>query len=238
MTQEAEAGTDVADQAAPYMPFKTFTNLLVRMQQNGVPRRLDSDYLKNMSGATRSQLMGGLKWLGLLGKEDRPEKALTELVQATDDRPAKVAELFRQHYAWAIALAQENATQGELDEEFRKHGVTGSTLRKATAFYLQGAKYAGLPLSPHFRETRAATTSRRPSTRKPKGDQATPTPKRQDSERQDPSPEVTSAEERRRQALFDMLLQKVAEADDINDALLDRLERIAGTLPGDKAGAK
>jgi hypothetical protein len=237
MTQEAEASTGASDLAPPYMPFKTFTNLLIRMQQNGVPRRLDSDYLKNMSGATRSQLMAGLKWFGLLDAEDRPSKTLTELVQAGEDRPAAVADLWKQHYGWALALARENATQGELDEAFRKLGVTGSTTRKATAFYLQGAKYAGLPNSPHFRETRASSgpTRSRSGTKKQKGDAAT-TPK-PDDKKPDPLSNLT-ADERRRQALFDVLLKKVDEADEVNDALLDRLERIAGTLPGGPSEGK
>jgi hypothetical protein len=230
MTQEAESRPSASELAPPYTPFKTFTNLLVRMQQNGVPRRLDSDYLKNMSGATRSQLMAGLRWFGLLDAEDRPSKSLTELVQAGEDRPAAIADLWKQHYEWALALARENATQGELDEEFRKHGVTGSTTRKATAFYLQGAKYGGLPNSPHFRETRTSGPTRgRAGPRKPKGDGAAP-PK-PDGKQLDPLSDMT-ADERRRQALFDVLLKKVDEADEVNDALLDRLERIAGTLPG------
>lgn len=243
MTSEAEPGVKATDLAAPYMPFKTFTNLLIRMQQMGVPRRLDSNYLQNMSGATRSQLIAGLRWFDLIDADDRPQTRLTELVQAGEDRPAVIGRLFREHYAWALALAPENGTQGELDEAFRKHGVSGSTLRKATAFFLQGAKYASLPLSPFFRPTRtdgaggSGTTRRRTSgSKKPKGTQddkplpetnLPPAPLRDD----DPH-------ERRVDALFTALLKKFDESTDIDADLLDRLERIAGTLPKGRTSTK
>jgi hypothetical protein len=236
MIDEAESPKQASELAAPYMPFKTFTNLLVRMQREGTPRRLDSDYLKNMSGATRGQLMAGLKWFGLVDAEDRPDKRLTELAVSGEDRPSAIADLFKDFYDWAIALGRERATQGELDEAFRKHGVTGSTLRKATAFYLQGAKYAELPVSPFFRPTRTegsgGTPRRRSAPRKPKGELAGGLANK---EEQHTLVDVPS-DERRRDALFNVLLKKLESAEGFDDKLLDRLERMAGTMKGPEEG--
>jgi hypothetical protein len=171
MADEAN-GQAGGDLAAPYMPFQTLINLLLRIDREGTPRRLDGDYLSNMSGGTRSQLIAGLRWFGLIDAEDRPQARLTELAKAGDGRPAEVAKLWRERYAWALALVPENGTQGDLDEAFRKHNVSGSTLRKATAFFLQGAKYANVPLSPFFRQPRVeggGGTPRRRAATKPSG---------------------------------------------------------------------
>lgn len=223
------------DLAAPYMPFKTFTNLLVRMQQEGIPRRLDANYLQNMSGATRSQLIAGLRWFGLVDDEDRPQQgSLQALVEAGEDRPRAIGELFRSHYGWALALVPENGTQGDLDEAFRKHGVSGSTLRKATAFFLHGAKYANIPLSPFFRQPRTeggggSVRRRAASGRKPKAPRA-----RLEGTKEPEALAANDPVERRKDALFNVLLAKLEAAEEADPALVDRLERMAGTLPEGK----
>ena len=43
------------------------------------------------------------------------------------------------------------ATQGQLEEEFRKFGITGATLRTTIAFFLHTARHAEIPVSPHFK---------------------------------------------------------------------------------------
>lgn len=156
------------DTAPPYFPFRSLTNLLVRMESEGIPRRLDRGYLKNMAGGTIAQFITGVRALGLIDADERPLPALRELVAARENRPEAIGQLLRARYGWAIQLGQEGATQQELDEAFRERGVSGSTLRKAVAFYLQGAKYSGLPLSAFFREPRVTPegTSRRGARRR------------------------------------------------------------------------
>jgi len=175
MDQEAAGTGSGATVVPPYMPFKTFTNLLVRMAEQGVPRRIDAGYLNSMSGGTRAQLMGGLKWFGLIDAEDHPQPGLKALVEARDSRPQAVAALFKDKYDWALALGNDRATQDELDAAFRDRGVTGSTMRKASAFFLQGAQYAGLPVSPFFKKAREAPVGRRRRPAGPKADRGTVT---------------------------------------------------------------
>jgi hypothetical protein len=231
---ETEVGPSDERIAPPYMPFKTFTNLLVRMAEQGVPRRIDPGYLNSMSGGTRSQLMAGLKWLGLLGKEDRPTDDLKALVEARDRRPQAIADLFRAKYDWALTLAGDSATQDELDKEFRARGSSGSTTRKASAFFLQGALYAGLPTSPFFKKSR---TNNAPRRRKPGGGKPSVDAGKNGGGGLPPKPELeeepdaTSVLVRRQDRLFDALLKKLDAADGIDADLVDRLERIAGTMP-------
>lgn len=141
-------------QAPPYFSFKTLTNMLTQMEEHGPPNRIDRSFLTGMSGAGQTQFMGGLRSLGLIDVEGNVQPYLTTLVSNPDDRPRLIGQLVRKRYPEAVALGAEgNATTGELQELFRSvHGVQGDTARKAIAFFLAAAKYAGdIRLSPNFK---------------------------------------------------------------------------------------
>lgn len=135
----------------PYFAFKTLTNTIVSMEEHGPPNRIDRTFLTAMSGAGQTQFIAGLKSLGLIDKAGNVQPRLIELVENPDDRPRLIGEILREKYPEAVELGKGNATTGELVEVFNEYGVQGDTARKAIAFYLQAAKYAGdVPLSPNF----------------------------------------------------------------------------------------
>jgi hypothetical protein len=217
----------------PYLPWKTFFNLLLQMEERGLPARIDRSYLQGRSGADQSYLISTLKSFRLIGQEGEVEDSLRELVQDKENRPERIAALLRENYPEVMALAA-NATQQQLDEVFRAYGLSSNTLRKAETFLLHGAAYAGMKLSPHFTTPRSAPPAGR-SNRKGKEKRTggtgaeTQTPITPQGGGDDPA-------ERRRQALFDVLLKKLDSADTYDEALVDRLERIAGTLKEGGAG--
>ena len=137
----------------PYFAFKTLTNTLAAMEEHGPPTRVDRSFLQGMSGAGQTQFIHGLKSLGLIDENCNVQPQLTALVQRPDDRRALIGQLVRARYPEAVELGKGNATTGELVEIFNeKYGVQGDTARKAIAFYLQAAKYAGdVPVSPNFK---------------------------------------------------------------------------------------
>jgi hypothetical protein len=144
---------ETATTTPAYFAFKTLTNMLVKMEEHGPPNRIDRTFLSEMSGAGQTQFIAGLKALGLIDEEGRVQPRLTQLVSDTDDRPRILGQILRERYPRAVALGDSNATTGELIEVFKEaHGVQGDTARKAIAFYLQAAKYAGdISLSPNFK---------------------------------------------------------------------------------------
>jgi len=136
----------------PYFAFKTLTNMIVKMEEHGPPPRIDRTFLTGMSGAGQTQFIAGLKSLGLIDEDGVVQPNLVELVNKPDERPALIGQILRERYPEAIELGSGNATTGQLVEVFNGYGVQGDTARKAIAFYLQGARYAGdIPLSPHFK---------------------------------------------------------------------------------------
>lgn len=155
--------------APPYFAFKTLTNMLTQMEEHGPPNRIDRSFLSSMAGAAQSQFIHGLKSLRLIEEDGTVRPRLNELVAKPDDRPALIGQILRDRYPEAVELGKGNATTGELVEVFRGYGVQGDTARKAIAFYLQAAKFAGdVPLSPNFQTPKVSRNPSAPK-RRPKG---------------------------------------------------------------------
>lgn len=152
----------------PYASWVTLQNTVERMADEGaVPARIDRSYLSKLPGSAQSELMAGMKALGLIDDEFKPQPALEDLVAASeDDRKKSMREIIERLYAAALALGPF-ATQAQLEGVFRTYGVSGSTLRKAVRFFLNASKFADVPLSPHFRAPRLEASERKPRT--PKG---------------------------------------------------------------------
>jgi hypothetical protein len=122
------------------------------MKKRGIPNRVDRTFLTGMSGAGQTQFIAGLKSLGLIDAAGSVQPRLKEMANGTaEDRQRILGDVLKDRYPEAVELGKTNATTGELVEVFRKYGVTGDTARKAIAFYLQAAKFAGnVPVSPLF----------------------------------------------------------------------------------------
>jgi hypothetical protein len=162
-------GTDTeskAPAAPPYISFKTLTNLLDRLQTTRLPPRIDRSYLDGMSGGYQSQVIAALRWLDLIGPKGEVEATLVSLATTPEQRQEIIGDLLRTHYPTVLALSDANSTQGQLEEEFRSFGVSGSTLRRAIAFFLHAARYAEIPVSPHFKIPPVPPSSGRTAKRK------------------------------------------------------------------------
>ena len=160
----------------PYFAFRTLTNMIVKMEEHGPPNRVDRSFLTGMSGAGQTQFIAGLKSLGLIDDDGAVQPRLTEMVSKPDERPALIGQMLRERYPEAVALGETNATTGELVEVFNRYGVQGDTARKAIAFYLNAADYAGdIPRSPNFKTpTVKSGTGTRRRGRPAKTEQQTP----------------------------------------------------------------
>lgn len=141
----------------PYIPWRTFLNLLDQMKE-GVPSRLDSSWLSKQAGGMHQPIQSAFRFFNLTGPDNRPLPGLEDVAKA-DDRRDVVAALIRERYPWAFDLG-ENATHLELQEAFRGHGLTGSTQVKGIRFFLAAAGFAGIKVSPHFKLPREGGSQR------------------------------------------------------------------------------
>jgi|SRR5579871_2190703 len=136
----------------PYTSFKTLTNTLDKMaEQGGAPSRVDRSYLSNMPGGERGIFITGLKYLGLVNESLEPTEDLHLLIEADEEgRKEIMRRVVERVYVEPLALPKR-ATQQQLETAFREYGISGSTLRRAIGFFLAATEYAGIDRSPHFK---------------------------------------------------------------------------------------
>jgi len=153
---------------APYTSFSTVMRLVERMaEEGGAPSRMDRSYLSNLPGGAQTVFIASCKTLGLIDEQMHPTQTLEALIDGSpEDRKRLVGELARQHYAGPLSLG-DRATQAQLEEEFRKLNVSGSTMRKAVGFYLNALKFAEIPYSPNFKLPKVTSNGSRPRRKAP-----------------------------------------------------------------------
>lgn len=136
----------------PYVSWQTFTSLIEKMEKEGPPPKIDRSYLVGMSGGYQTQVMTALRSLGLIDEEGHIGNRLARMATHPDERQTLVREVFEERYPEAVKLGVERATQGQLEDAFRDRGLSADPMRKAISFFLNGAEYAGIPLSPYFKK--------------------------------------------------------------------------------------
>ena len=149
--------------APPYLPLKTLLGALDALRE-GVPKRIDRAIWRSQSGAVQGQIMIALRFLGLLDDSDVPNLPLLDNLAKGDDARRKelLRPIIETHYRLIIAHDLTKMTPAMLNEEIEKFGVSGSTLRKASTFFLQAAKYLDLPMSPFLKDkTRTSPRAKR-----------------------------------------------------------------------------
>ncbi len=203
--------------APPYFAWNAFLSILQRMATEEPPTRIDKSYLETQSGAMQTAILAGLRWLGLIDEGGRLTEAFKTLVQVDDaQRKQAVSDLLCSRYRVIVEMGTTNATQLELEEAFKAQFDTqGETRRKAVAFYLKAAQYAGLPVSRQWKtpRTTAPRSGRRKATSKRSQDGGPPLR----------SPDVGQAGNLRTRYV-EMLMAKAESQDEPDAGLLDRIE--------------
>jgi hypothetical protein len=152
-----------------YVPFKTFTSVLDSFS-SFLPDKIDPTMWPSYSGGIKSQLLGALRFLGLVTDDGLPTDALRTLARTDpQQRPKQFANVLKSAYGTLTTLDLTKATPGSFDSEMRKFGQEGETHRKASSFFLQAAKWAGIPLSPLLMKKGSLAGSRR---KRPQGNGA------------------------------------------------------------------
>ena len=159
---EGEAQERHGNFSPPYLSFETFRNFIARLGERKIPPRIDRSMMIGIAGGTQTYLLQALRAFDLI---DASNGISPRLVQMATDEAACATEmrgLLQHFYADQLALSAQHATAGQLSESFDGYGLSGSTLRKAITFFLHMARFAELPLSPHFRAPQQRTGSPRP----------------------------------------------------------------------------
>ena len=152
----------------PYLPFKTFISILESMSKF-LPDQVHTSMWPSYSGAVKSQAMATLKFLKLITEDGTPTKPLTDIAGSESKYwPNYMKDVLANSYVDLMSCDLTKATPGSFDAEMRKFGQEGDTHRKAASFFLQAAKYAGVPLSPLLLKNGRLSSTRRKKSNGPK----------------------------------------------------------------------
>ena len=131
---------------APYLPFRTFLGSLDPFSQ-GIPPKIDRT-LWNQSGFVQGLIMNAYRFFHLIDVNDKPTQAFQQLVTSkNEDRKARIVELLEVGYPEIMQHDLGTMTPRMLDNLLENYNVGGETKKKAATFFLQAARYAGVPLS-------------------------------------------------------------------------------------------
>ena len=136
----------------PYVSYRTFRNFIDGLQL-GMPSRIDRSYWGDrLSGSNGTQLMTGLRFLGLIDNDGIPQTRLRQLISA---RGTQRSEILKQIAYTAFSFLAERlldpqaATYSQLEEAFyNTYQVTGDVARKCIKFFVSLEGDAGIILSP------------------------------------------------------------------------------------------
>lgn len=144
---EVDVEENLASRVVAYVPFTTFLSA-VEMLERGIHHRIDASVWPSYSKATRSQLLGTFKFLGLVDRSGKPTASLKTLVHSKANRKAVLRKILETSYSRIVGLDLTKMSPKQFDEAMREYGMTGATHKKVISFFLRAAKYSELPLSP------------------------------------------------------------------------------------------
>lgn len=159
----------------PYATFPSFLNFVNKLRETQVPSRIDPSVFGNASGSLSYSIISALKSLKLINAEGHPSNEFIHFVQSGDDeRKPLFQAILKAGYPtlWSGALNLGTTTAGQFDEHIRsEYDVKGSTVDKVATFFIQAAKFAELPISPHLaaRKPIASSASSAKSRRQRRG---------------------------------------------------------------------
>lgn len=149
--------TDSTAKTTPpaYVSFGAFLSFINKLRDTSVPQRIDRSLLGSQSGSLISALIAALRSFELVDELQRPTPLMRQLVTASDEeRKSLFKQLFEQGYANILSdpdFHLESATTAQLTEKFREAGVSGSTIAKCIALFLNLAKAGGVTVSHHIK---------------------------------------------------------------------------------------
>lgn len=142
MTQQAKSTVP------PYATYKSFTNLINDLKENGLPDHITPTVLKG-SNSGKAMMKATLKSLGLTNSEGEPTSKFTQLIDSEEDYNIVLKGLVENtyHFLFDGSINLENTTTEKVVDKFKDVGAGGSTVSKCMSFFLAIAKDAGIEVS-------------------------------------------------------------------------------------------
>ena len=148
----------------PYVRFETVLDQVRRMGSEGIPDRIDKDYLVGMADGTQFQYRQAFRYLGLATADDKPTPLLHDLILANpSDRRKLLGKILSTRWPDLIGLPPDASSDDLFAVLEHRYGVTSDTQRrKMRTFFVAAADYAQAEISPNLRPSKARPGPRQP----------------------------------------------------------------------------
>jgi hypothetical protein len=133
----------------PYVGFDAVKSLLIVFASHGVPDLIDQDAIPRSSPVQASQILTGLKFLGLADERNAPTGAMHDLVKAvgTESWPERFGGVLRAAYGALFEIDLASLGHREFMDWFsQKYPGAEDVQRKSRAFFLRAAHDARIPI--------------------------------------------------------------------------------------------
>lgn len=156
--------TDQKVMTPPYATYKSFTNLINDLRENGVPDQITRSVL-NGSNSGKAMMGATLKYLKLVDDDGFPSDMFKQLVDNEEDYNMNLNILLETHYPFLFdeSINLANTTTEIVQRKFQDQGASGSTVSKCMAFFLSAASAAQINVSDRVK---APTPPRKPKAKK------------------------------------------------------------------------
>lgn len=164
--------------SAPYASFPSFINFFNKLQEIGIPSRIDPSVFGGASGSITYSVIAALKSLKMILEDGTPTDIFKKFVKAPDDgRKDIMRTILRTGYPslYNGSIDLRTATAGQFDDHLKEqYDAKGSTIDKAAAFFIAAANFADEPLSVHLKARKpvASSSSSRKSSKQRKKQEA------------------------------------------------------------------
>jgi hypothetical protein len=148
--QSAEIYTLRRTPAPPYVGFKALRALLVAFAESGIPDAVEPAMILGTSTVLGSQILTGLRFLGLLDDRNAPTSAMAEVVQAvrTTLWPRRLEEVLRSAYSPIFERNLASLSYEDFVDLFsRNYPGADDVQRKSRAFFLRAAQEANIAIN-------------------------------------------------------------------------------------------
>jgi hypothetical protein len=133
----------------PYVGYETFKNSVRGLGKAHLPDRIDNSVFPTMSNSARAQLIGAMKYLGLIDDKGIPAKELRDLATADDAGwKSNLKSILTTYYPSQLKTLETGTVQTFKDS----FGPIGGIAIPAARFLLTAARDAGLKVSAHIKK--------------------------------------------------------------------------------------
>ena len=162
----------MADESKPkstpvYVPYATLLSSFDALRTHGIPKSgvIDKSIWDSQSGTIQAQLILAYRFLGLIDDQKKISPSLQPLVSASsEDRKPTLKAIIEEKYHSVISLGLTTISPAQFVEAFRKFDISGSTLDRATRFFVKSCTELGIPIGKRFAERAKPTGPRKKRT--------------------------------------------------------------------------